>query len=136
MEEPKDGWVVIRIANAGEYERAHWQTCVYFMAGRTSMMFSRRTTARPASGHGRWQNFKIYCSAAGAGADRGSYTYIYILNSPSGSGIPLRRWVMAIPVIGGMPLFLDNLACVGRGDRRQLATGSSWAFGVWGIKCG
>ena len=103
---------------------------------RVSMTFSRRTTARPASGHGRWQNFKIYCSAAGAGADRGSYTYIYILNSPSGSGIPLRRWVMAIPVIGGMPLFLDNLACVGRGDRRQLATGSSWAFGVWGIKCG
>ena len=23
VEEPKDGWVVIRIANAGEYERAH-----------------------------------------------------------------------------------------------------------------
>ena len=45
----------------------------------------------------------------------GAAAYIFF-NSPSGSGIPLRRWMMAVPVIGGIPLFLDNLACVGRGD--------------------
>ena len=92
------------------------------------MAFSRPTTARPASGHERWQHFQIYCSAAGA--DRGSC--IYIFNSPSGSGIPLRRWVMAIPVIGGMPWFLDNLACVGRGDNHAPPAAGSWQLAAAG----
>ena len=99
----------------------------------------RLADEQPRAPHRATSDGSIFKYIAVPLVQTGAAAYTFF-NSPSGSGIPLRRWVMSIPVIGGMPWFLDNLACVGRGDNHAppaaQAAGNWQQLGVWGNKCG